>query len=180
MAQASRRCPACGFDPPTVGPADAAAAARSFPRRFRALLVRPDDDDPEIVHRAPGPGEASALDHAAAAAAGMATAAGSLARVQVHEGAAVDMGASPVEGGGGAGAAAGRTLEDVLEAAGTAAGALAAAVEVVHGDDWARTGVGPGGEAVHALDVARAGVHAGAHHLRAAERALARVRLLPR
>lgn len=179
MAPAPRPCPACGFDAPTVGPADAAAAARSYPRRFRGLLVRPDDDDPEIVRRPPGPGEASALDHAAAAAAGMAAAAASLAAVHVHEGAGVDLGPPPGEDRTDAGAAGTRTLEEVLAAVEAAAGALGDAIRAVHGDQWARTGSAPGG-AIGALDVARAGAHAGSHRLRSAERALARVRLLPR
>ena len=180
MAVASGRCPECGFDPPKVSPSDAATAARSFPRRWRGLLVRPDDDDPEIVHRQPASGEPSAVDHAAAAAAGMAAAAQALDSVRVHEGATVDLG--PVAGAGQAvaGAGDGLTLEDGLAQVTRSADALAAAVEEVHGDEWARTGVLPAGGPVHALGVARAGVHAGSHHLRAADRVLSRVRLLPR
>ncbi|MGI8685600.1 MAG: hypothetical protein ACR2MO_11025 [Acidimicrobiales bacterium] len=178
MAQSTRRCPVCGFDAPSVGPADAAAAAHSFPRRHRGLLVRPDEDDPEIVHRSPGPGEPSALDHAAAAAEGMAAAARALTAVQVHDGAAVDLGPGPDDAV--AGASDGQTLEDVLAHVTKAAGDLAGAIESVHGDGWARTGLLPGAGEVHALDIARAGVHAGSHHLRAAERTLARARLLPR
>ncbi len=179
MAQSPRRCPACGFDHRSVGPADAVAAARSFLRRFRGLLVRPDEADPAIAHRSPGPGEASALDHAAAAADGMAAAARSLTQVQVHDGAAVDLGPDPGDGRV-AGAAGGQSMEDVLELVSQAAGDLADAVESVHGDAWARTGLLRGADEVHALDIARAGVHAGSHHLRVAERVLSRVRLLPR
>lgn len=180
MALASGRCPECGFDPPTVSPSDAVAAARSYPRRFRGLLVRPDDDDPDIVHRRPAPGEPAAIDHAAAAAAGMAASAGALGRVRGHEGAEVDPGAGTAPDQLVAGTADGRTLEGVLEDLDAAAGALAAAAGSVHGDEWARTGLLPGGGTVHALHIARAGVHAGSHHLRAAERVLARVRLMPR
>lgn len=180
MALASGRCPECGFDPSKVSPSDAAAAARSYPRRWRGLLVRPDDDDPEIVRRQPAPGEPSAVDHAALAAAGMAAATQALDRVRVHEGAAVDLGPPPGPGRAVAGAGDGFNLEDVLALVARSAGALAAAVEEVHGDEWARTGVLPDGGPVHALDVARAGVHAGAHHLRAADRVLSRVRLRPR
>ena len=167
-------CPGCGFGAPTVSPSDALAAARSFPRRYRALLVRPDEDDPEIAHRRPGPGEPAAVDHAAAAAAGMRAAAAALEAVAGHEGALVDLGADP--GRSVAGAAGPRSLDEVLGHVSGAAGALAAAVEAVRGDAWARTGVLPGGGPVLALDVARAGVHAGAHHLRAADRVLALVR----
>ncbi len=179
MPQSPRRCPACGFDHRSVGPADAAAAARSFPRRFRGLLVRPDEDDPAIVHRSPGPGEASALDHAAAAAHGMAAAARSLTQVQVHDGVGVDLGPDPGDGRV-AGEARRQSLEDVLGQVTQAAGDLADAIESVHGDAWARTGLLPGAGEVHALDIARAGVHAGSHQLRVAERVLSRARLLPR
>lgn len=180
MALASGRCPECGFDPPTVSPSDAAAAARSFPRRYRAVLVRPNEDDPEIVHRRPVPGEPSALDHATAAAVALATVAEALARVQVHESAHLDLEPAPVPGQPVAGAAGERPLETVLDHVAAAAGALADAIESVHGDEWARIGVLPDGEEIHALDVARAGVHASAHHLRAAGRVLTRVRLMPR
>lgn len=180
MAVATGRCPECGFDPPTVSPSDAAVAARSYPRRWRSLLVRPDEGDPALVHRAPGPGEPSALDHGAVAAAGMAASSGALAQVRVHDGADVHLDPAPGAGQRTAGAAAGLTLDDVVGQVTRAAGALAAAIESVHGDEWARTGLLPDGAAMHALDVARVGVHAGSHHLRAADRVLARVKLIPR
>src|SRR5918998_6518097 len=54
-----------------MSPADAAVALRSFPRRYRALLLRPDvEDDPEsIVTRKPDAQSPSALEHAAGVAA---------------------------------------------------------------------------------------------------------------
>jgi hypothetical protein len=170
MPSAGGRCPACGFDPPTVSPSDAAVAARSFPRRFRVLLVRPDDRDPDIVHRRPAAGGLSAAGHAFAAAAGMDAAAGALVRVRVAEAPTVDIEAGPAL------TADEQPLEVVLERVATAAGALAAAVEGTRGSEWARPGRLPGGEEVTALDLTRAGVHAGAHHLRAAERTIAEVR----
>jgi len=69
MALAHDRCPTCGFEAATVSPSDAAVAARSLPRRFRAALARPDDEEvpPEAVAEA-----AAAADelHQAAAALG--------------------------------------------------------------------------------------------------------------
>lgn len=162
-------CPDCGFDAPTVAPADALAAVRSYPRRWRALLVRPDDADPEILRRRPAAGEPSALDHGAAAAAGMQAAAVALGAIQSHDDPPVDLEPPPAAGG--------RTLDDVLGAITSAAGALADAIDAVHGEGWARTGRLPDGRPVRALDAARSGVHAGSHHLRAADRALAGVRL---
>lgn len=170
MASAGGRCPECGFDPSTVSPSDAAVAARSFPRRFRALLVRPDDEDPAIVHRRPAGGGPSAAGHALAAAAGMAAAAGALGRVLTADDPTVDLDPGPPP------AAGEPALDVVLDRVAVAAGVLAAAVEGASASEWVRPGRLPGGEQVTALDVARAGVHAGAHHLRAAERTLARAR----
>lgn len=170
MPSAGGRCPDCGFDPSRVSPSDAAVAARSFPRRFRALLVRPDDEDPAIVHRRPAGDGPSAVGHALAAAGGMAAAAGALGRVLTADDPTVDLGSGPPP------AADEPALEVVLDRVAAAAGVLAAAVEGTSASEWARPGRLPGGEEVTALDLARAGVHAGAHHLRAAERTLARVR----
>ncbi|MGH9177160.1 MAG: DinB family protein [Acidimicrobiales bacterium] len=168
---AGGHCPACGFDFPTVSPSDVAVAARSYPRRYRALLLRPDEEDPGIVHRRPGPGLPSAAEHALEAAAGMAAAAEGLLRLRAQERPPVDLD-PPVAGDG-------ATLEAVLERLDAGAGALAAAVEALHGDEWGRRLVGGGGQEVNALDVARAGVHAGSHHLRAAERVIDQVRGRP-
>lgn len=166
---ATDRCPTCGFDPPTVSPSDAAVAARSYPRRYRALLVRPDEDDPDIVHRRPAPGEPSAVEHAALAAAGMGAAAAALRRVATAEDPDVELSTGDAAPGP-------ATLDDVLARLATAAGDLAAAVEGVRGDDWRRTGRLGDGTTVTALDLARQGVHQGSHHLRAVERVLAEVR----
>lgn len=187
MASAGGRCPGCGFDPSRVSPSDAAVAARSFPRRFRALLVRPDDDDPDVVHRRPPGGGESAAGHALAAAAGMDAAAGALGRVLTADDPTVDLDPGPPPGADepalefepnrvAASAAAEPALAVVLDRVAATAGVLAAAVEATSASEWARPGRLPGGKEVTALDVARAGVHAGAHHLRAAERALARAR----
>lgn len=174
MPRAGGRCPECGFDPSGVSPSDAAVAARSFPRRFRALLVRPDDEDPAIVHRRPAGGGPTAAGHALAAAAGMAAAAGVLGRVLTADDPTVDdPTADPDPGPTGADEPA---LEVVLDRVAEAAGVLAGTVEGTSASEWARPARLPGGEEVTALDLARAGVHAGAHHLRAAERTLARVR----
>ena len=62
------RCPTCGFDPATVAPSDAAVAARSFPRRYREVLERRDEEEVP----------AAAFEHAARAMEAMAHAASSL------------------------------------------------------------------------------------------------------
>lgn len=169
MALTAGRCPECGFDPPTLSPADAGVAARSYTRRYRSLLVRPDDEDPEIVHRRPAPGRPSAVEHTEHAAAVLAAAAGALQLVRVRDDPEVDLDA-PVTAGHRS------TLDEVLGRLAAAAGELAQQIEPLRGEEWTRTGMEPGGRPVTALDIARHGVHAGIHHLRAAERALAAAR----
>src|SRR5437660_11815593 len=82
-------CPACRFDPRTVSPADAAVAVRSYPRRFRALLVGPDGDEertPEdLVLRRPPGGGWSALEHAVWVAEVLALAADALERIRLQD-----------------------------------------------------------------------------------------------
>ena len=53
----------------SLSPSDAVVALRSFPRRFRGALARPDDDrfDPDEVGRRIGPDGQSATDHLIAA-----------------------------------------------------------------------------------------------------------------
>ena len=55
-----------GLDVSNLSPGDAAAALRSFPRRFRAVLALVDEDDDSVLHR-PGPDGLSATEHADAA-----------------------------------------------------------------------------------------------------------------
>src|SRR5881275_3345583 len=77
-------CPVCGFDGSSVSPADAAVALRTFPRRYRAVLVPPQEEgehkDP--AHR-PGVDGWSAIAHAAWAADAITTIAGQLRQVLV-------------------------------------------------------------------------------------------------
>ena len=162
------RCPTCGFDPSTVSPSDAAAAARSYPRRWRGLLVRPDDADPEIVRRRPGPDEPSALELAAEAAATFALVSAALDRIRVDEEPSIDVEprATPAAG----------ALEPVLATLEAGAETLAAAIERYRGEAWQRPGRAGDGTQLRAIDVARHGVHRGIHNLRQAERVLQKVR----
>ncbi|PLS75391.1 MAG: hypothetical protein CYG61_07520 [Actinobacteria bacterium] len=167
MTGPTERCPTCGFNPATVSPADAVAAARSYPRRWRALLVRPDDDDPAIVRRRPSSGEPSALELAAHAAATFTTVADSLRRVQAQD--APDIQIDP------AGVAPTESLAAVLERLTMGAETLAGAIDAVRGKEWERTGAVTGAP-LRAVDVARHGVHRGIHNLRRAERVIDEVR----
>jgi hypothetical protein len=163
------RCPTCGFDPATVSPSDVVVAARSFPRRYRALLVRPDDEDgAELVRRRPPEG-LSALEHAAMAAEAMSAAALGVRRAAVEAEPTVSL-AVPEPGPQ-------ASVDAVLARLSDGAESLAGAVEGFPGDEWHRP-VHVSGESgrVAAADLARAGVHAGVHHLRQAERVIEAVR----
>jgi hypothetical protein len=126
-----------------MSPSDAAVALRSLPRRFRAVLVRADDDDtdrPDHVVRRPGDDGLSALDHAAAA-------------VRVVNERAPHVGP---------GAASGGTVGDLLAELEAATTAYATEVDHVTPGDWTR----------EALDQLAAIVNAAVDHLRAADRAI--------
>lgn len=160
------QCAACGFRPDTVTPSDAAVALRSYPRRFRSVLVRLDDEDGADVVRAPAPDGWSALDHAAHFAASLRAATEALRIVSIDDAQPVVAYAPEhrVEAG---------PVDDVLADVQTAAETAAAQVERVSGADWDRQGRHDDGATVTALDVARHAVHEGVHHLRAAEHAIA-------
>lgn len=133
MASSRDRCPTCGFDPATVSPSDAAVAARSLPRRFRAVLTRPDDEVDELL--------LARLAHATAAADAL------------HQ-AAEALGRRPVDAG-----PSGSSVDAVLARVEAAAIALAQAIEGIPIDEWkhvstlatARAGVHSG---VHELRAA--------------------------
>lgn len=110
MASTRRPCPTCGFAPATVSPSDAALAARSLPRRYRALLARPDDDQDDVAPEA--------VRHAAVAADELRRAAEAVGRRPV------------------VGARSGDSVEAVLDRIEAAAVALAEGVERVPPDGW--------------------------------------------
>ena len=165
-------CPVCGFDGSTVSPSDAAAALRSYPRRYRAVLIRPSNeeaDDP-VVRR--GSDGWSALDHATWAANAIHGLQQQVEQVLVHDDADVNPppidpatplrtdSASPAE-----------TLGRLT----TVTDALADEVDRTKGDQWSRTGITPARDRITALDLVRHAVHEGIHHLRAADRVLQEV-----
>jgi hypothetical protein len=165
------QCAYCGFRDDAVTPSDAAVALRSYPRRYRAVLVRPDNEDrPDDVVRRPASDGWSALDHAAHVAASFTAAAEALRVVSVMDDPVIAYAPERRED------AAAASVDDVLERLAAAATHAAEQVERVRGEDWerrGRLGVGDGsaGE-VSALDVARHLVHEGIHHLRGAEQAV--------
>ena len=164
MASIRDRCPTCGFDPVGLTPADAAVAARSFPRRYRAVLVRPADeeDGAEVVLRRP-PGGWSAVEHASYAADAIALVADAVRGLGIgdHPTVNIDPG-SPQS----------RSVEAALEWLETATEALARAVEQLPSDAWKRTTATAAEAGLTAGHLARHAAHVGSHHLREAQRAV--------
>lgn len=168
MASIRDRCETCGFDPRTVSPSDAVVAARSFPRRYRALLVRPDDDraDADVVRRSP-PDGMSAFEHATVAAGAMRLAAAGVRQAALVDEPAVVFAVPPLP--------AYESVDVLLDRLTEAAEDLAAAVASYDPSEWDHRARG-GDATVTALDLARHGVHQGVHHLREAERAVEQAR----
>lgn len=161
----------------SLSPSDAAAAARSFPRRFRAVLARPDDADerfdPDEIGRRVGSDGRSAADHLLAADGVLALLDGALEQVArtnddevvVHP-AFADLSAAswdddhtPVP-----------ALLDQLEATATRA---ADRIDSVATDDWStKVRVADAGAGALAIDVTQEAIGVVAGHLRAAQRTI--------
>jgi hypothetical protein len=160
------QCAFCGFRDDTVAPSDAAVALRSYPRRYRGVLVRPDNEDrPDDVVRRPAADGWSALDHTAHVTASLSDGSEALRLVFISDSPPVAY--TPERRVDAAG-----TVDAVLEGLAAACAGAADQVERVSGEDWDRTGTLPDGTTVTALDIARYLVHEGVHHLRGAERAV--------
>lgn len=162
------RCPTCGIQAATIKPGDAAAAVRSYPRRYRLLLVRPDDDEGAgVVTRRPSPGEWSAMEHGAHVADVTAAVADAVERIQRHDEPEITVETAPPQP---------RSVDEVLDRLAGASERLASAIDGIKGRDWQRAGLLPTGERVTALELVRHAVHTGAHHRREIERVMAAVR----
>lgn len=158
-----------------LSPSDAAVAVRSFPRRFRGVLARPEDDaaeaaqaDPDELARRVGPDGRSAADHLIAADGVLAVLDRALEQV-LHpavrdlRGARWDDEHTPLHG-----------LLDRFDQ--TAAG-CADRIDAVPTDDWARqVRVADADADVGVIDLVREAVDVVAGHLRSAERTIAAVR----
>jgi hypothetical protein len=161
VAALTDRCPVCGIDPRSVTSRDAVVALRSFPRRYRELLVRPAHGErPEIVTGRPPGGAWSALEHASHAAAVIDAVSDALLAVQVHDSPEVSLEAGPSWTA---------SVEEVLVGLGLSCERLADAAAEISGASWNRTGRLVDGAEVTALDLMRHAVHVGAHHLRQAQ-----------
>ena len=162
-------CPLCGFDSRSVKPGDAAVALRSFPRRFRGLLVRPEEDEVEDPVRRAGSSGWSALAHAAYASDGIRAADEALRAAIIHDHPAVelpDLDPAVVTATG--------TVGATLERLDAATKAAATTIEQAHGKDWSRRAEA-GAATVTAEEIAALAAHLGVHHLRGAEAVLREV-----
>ena len=171
-------CPECGLDYDTVSPQDAAVAVRSFPRRYRALLVTPGSDDgPHAVFRRRAhPSTWSALEYTAHVADRLDHLGPAIFRITRENGPVIELFDNEER----AAAQAYNDLErtEVVGWLDLACAELASVVTDVRADDWTRTGVVAGVEK-DALTLARDGVHEGAHHLRDVQHVLGAVRGRP-
>ncbi len=155
-----------------LSPADAAVALHSFPRRFRAVLARPGDDErvePDEIARRTGPDGTSAAEHLLAAHSVLELLAQALARARSGDDTPL-----PARFGD---LAAGRSeddhqpipvLLDRFEATATRAATL---VESIEADAWAAPVTIEGRDGTsERLSILQDAVGVVADHLRAAER----------
>ena len=171
-------CPECGLDYDSVSPQDAVVSVRSFPRRYRALLVSPGSTDgPDAVfRRRPNPSTWSALEYTAHVADRL-DHLGPAVKRTTYENQPVIKGFDSDERA----AEKAYNILDRTEVLGWldfACAELASVLEGVNADDWSRTAL-VAGVPRDALTIARDGVHEGSHHLRDAQRVLAAVRGRP-
>ena len=151
---------------------------RSFPRRYRALLVTPGSEDrPNAVfRRRPDPSTWSALEYTAHVADMLDHLGPAIRRIVYEDHPSITLFDNDRR------AAEKRYNEleraEVLGWLELACGELASVLETVRADDWTRTGLLDAGER-DALAVARNGVHEGSHHLRDVQRVLNQVRGRP-
>lgn len=153
-------------------------AVRSFPRRYRGLLVAPGSvDRPDAVfRRRPDPTTWSALEYTAHVADRLDHLGPAIRRITFEDHPTIAVFDNEQRA-----AEKGYNLLDRTEVLGWldfACAELASVLEGVNADDWTRTGSLATGER-DALALARDGVHEGAHHLRDVQRVLAKVRGRP-
>lgn len=168
-------CPECGLKYDTILPADAAAAVRSFPRRYRELLPQRDDDEkPDgVIRRRPEPTVWSALEYTAHVADVFVELGRDVRRITTEDNPTITGGMDPDQLAIDAKYNE-QDREAVLERLMAEAEAMATTIESVPNDAWSKTGTYSFGER-EALDMARNAVHEGYHHLRDVQSVLSRV-----
>ena len=164
-------CPECGIDYDTISPADAAVAARSFPRRFAEQLDRVDGDE-SLLRRRPEPTVWSPLEYTAHVADGFDEMAVVVARMRQENAPTIDFW-DPDD------RAEERRYNDqpldaVLADLQANAARFAAAIEATSTADLDRMARFSWGDR-DVLMMIRNGVHEGKHHLRDVELVLKRL-----
>lgn len=153
-------------------PPDASAALRSYPRRYRRLLARLDDDEgARVVRERPGTGRWSALEHGAHVADVMGAVAKAVEQVQLRDEPSVDVGVGPPRTA---------AVDEVLDRIRTECDGLAARVDNIEGRQWQRHGWLRSGLQVSTMDLVRHAVHVGTHHRRVVGEVMATVRFGPK
>ena len=160
----------------SLSPSDAVVALRSFPRRFRGVLARPDDDrfDPDEVARRVGPDGHSAADRLIAAAGVLALLDRAVEQARAEDEpvlhpACADLTSMAVADE--AALADESPVADLLERFDGEASHTADRVDGVPTEDWARpVRIAGEDDGRTLLDVVQEGVAAVAGHLRAAQR----------
>lgn len=159
-----------------LAPSDAAAALRSYPRRYRSLLqpIKDDESAEELAHRA-GPDGESSIQLLSDATRTLVVLAEALHQITVNptpvvHAAVVDPAQRQWE------MLPPDRLDDALTLFTDEARGLADAIERVPAGEWIRTGSVAGGGSVSALDVVREAVRVGRQGLGDIERTMAVVR----
>jgi len=158
-----------------ISPSDGAIALRSFPRRYRALVLPIDDPVVEAQAQQVGPAGVSAADLVSDTIRTWLIQREALRQTQVHDfplfhPAILDPGQrnwhSPAL----------ESVESMLVQLEDLAGDLAEDLDSIHGDQWFRSGTIAGAGSVTALEILDAAVLVGAENLRFIERTLAAIR----
>ncbi|HAS12692.1 MAG TPA: hypothetical protein DCS55_19610 [Acidimicrobiaceae bacterium] len=167
-----------------LSPSDAAVAVRSFPRRFRGVLARPDetgdtDDgqqaDPDELARRVGPDGRSAADHLLAADGVLALLDRALEQVRSDDDPVLHPAVADLRGSWWDDEH--TPLPALLDQLEHTAERCADRIDVVATDDWGRqVRVADADATVGVLDVVREAVDVVAGHLRSAERTITAVR----
>ncbi|HEV2088535.1 MAG TPA: DinB family protein [Cryptosporangiaceae bacterium] len=150
-------------------------SVRSFPRRYRGLLVAPGSaDGPDAVfRRRPNPSTWSALEYTAHVADRLDHLGPAVRRTTFENQPVIEVFDNEQRAADKAYNVLDRT--EVLGWLDFACAELASVLEAVNADDWTRTAL-VAGSPRDALTIARDGVHEGSHHLRDVQQVLAAVR----
>jgi len=167
-----------------LSPSDAAVAVRSFPRRFRGVLARPDetgdtDDgqqaDPDELARRIGPDGRSAADHLLAADGVLALLDRALEQVRGDDDPVLHPAVADLRGSWWDDEH--TPLPALLDQLEHTAEGCADRIDAIATDDWGRQArVADADATVGVLDVVREAVDVVAGHLRSAERTIVAVR----